>query len=386
MALSLTALEPPPNVVRVAAFWVCGVLAASMAVAAPPALPPLPGESAPPDGDTPKPTPKTPSPAKPKTPSDPAPERPAQPRDPEPERSSQTHDPEPAAPASPPSGGLGPIPDVEPPQPESSGPAVETEDPRENGSSGPRRGARQGAGAVPQLGPSEIPGEADEDERGARLRIPPPPRPPYTGVGLFIGASVTFAVALTEQIVAHVLVKRRCIDPISAETFEDIDDAEVLGEVVARCVPGVVPAIALRVHSDIGLLATIGLAAGGAILRGRRLAHDDVFGSGPDRDFRGLRWGGVGLLGLGVVTWFTTGAASWGMLAGCKSGTCATRARAMNFSMRSTSAVLIASGAGMLGFAEAYRRNRDRFIRDRALSLSPTFGPGYFGLGMSGQF
>jgi hypothetical protein len=205
-------------------------------------------------------------------------------------------------------------------------------------------------------------------------------------VALFVGASVTFAAALSEQIVAHVLVKRRCIDPIAAEKFDDIEDAEVLGEVVAKCIPGVIPAIALRVHSDIGLLASIGMAAGGAILRGRRLAHDDVFGGGPERDFRGLRWGGVSLIGLGVLTWFTTGGASWGMLAGCKSGKCATTARALNFSMRSTSAAFVAAGAGMLGFSEAYRRNREKFFRDRALSLFPTIGPQHAGLSLHGTF
>jgi hypothetical protein len=275
---------------------------------------------------------------------------------------------------------LGEVPEVEPPQPEITGPAAEP-DGEASGASGPRRGAPpRGPGTV-----SEIPGEFDDDR--PRLRIPPPARPPYSGVGLFVGASVTFATALTQQIVAHVLVKRRCIDPISSESFDDLeDDGDALGRVVLECIPGVVPAIPLRVQSDFALLATIGLAAGGAILRGRRLAHDHAFGDGAARDFRGLRWGGIGLIGLGVVTWVTTGSASWAMLASCDSGRCAATARALNFSMRSVSAVFIASGAGMLGFAEAYRRNHQSFLRDRAFSLFPTVGPQRVGIGMTGSF
>ena len=380
MTLALTAPLPPPTVVDVPASWLC-VLAATMAVAGPPALPPLPGSSAPADEEPEQDDPTAPQ--KPKqAPAQPAPVAPTRAKSSEPSPDT-TPDP-PASTTGPTRSGLDPIPEVEPPQPAVSGPP-----PEENpgaGEAGPSvRPPRRGPGAVPDLRPSEIPGEAD-DEAPGRVRIPPPPRPPYSGVGLFVGASVTFAVALTEQIVAHVLVKRRCIDPISAETFEDIEDAEVLGEVVARCVPGVIPAIALRVHSDIGLLATIGMAAGGAVLRGRRLAHDDVFGDRPSRDFVGLRWGGVSLIALGAVSWFTTGAGSWGMLASCRSAKCATRARALNFSMRSTSAVLVASGAGMLGFSEAHRRNRDRFVRDRALAVFPTFGPREAGVGISGRF
>lgn len=226
---------------------------------------------------------------------------------------------------------------------------------------------------------------AVEDD-GKPPAIPAPQRPPYTGVGLFIGASATFTIALAEQIVAHVLVKRRCIDPVDDESFEKVDDAEVLGEVVAQCIPGVIPAIVLRVHSDIGLLATIGLAAGGAILRGRRAAYDDVFADRPPRNVRRLRLAGISLIGVGVVTWFTTGAAAWGLLAGCKSGKCAARARLMAFTTRDAGAALVAAGAGMLGFAEAYRRGHGGFVRDRALSLAPTLGPRGFRLGLSGRF
>jgi hypothetical protein len=226
---------------------------------------------------------------------------------------------------------------------------------------------------------------------------------------MFIGASVTFAVALTEQIVAHVLVKRRCTDPVQKQIdqtaaneptdptidedgngipdiLEVPDEAEQAGELVIDCIPGVVPALALRVHSDLGLLATIGLAAAGGMLRARRAAYDDAFGRKPRRQFVGLRAAGISLIATGVVTWFSTGAGSWGWLASCKSGDCVTKARLMNFLSRDASALMVASGGAMLGFAEAYRRSYDRYERDRAWSVGPAVSSTHYGFSISGRF
>jgi hypothetical protein len=225
---------------------------------------------------------------------------------------------------------------------------------------------------------------------------------------VFIGAGVTFAIAVAEQAVAHVLVKRRCTDPVQRRLDEDAaneptdpmqdddgngipdilevdDEAERAGELVIDCIPGVVPALALRVHSDLGLLATIGLATAGGLLRARRAAHDDVFGQRPRRSFAGLRIGGITLIATGVVTWFGTGAGSWGWLSSCPDGPCVTRARLMNFLTRDASALMIASGGAMLGFAEAYRRNFDRYERDRAWSVGPAVGGTFVGLTLQGR-
>jgi hypothetical protein len=58
----------------------------------------------------------------------------------------------------------------------------------------------------------------------------------------------------------------------------------------------------------------------------------------------------------------------------------------MNFTTRDTGFVLIAAGGGLLGYAEAYRRNFGGFTRDKALSVAPTFGPRRLGLTLSGRF
>ena len=59
---------------------------------------------------------------------------------------------------------------------------------------------------------------------------------------------------------------------------------------------------------SIGLLiafrrtSALGLVAGGGALRGQRDAWDDVFGTAKPRKIAGLRWGGVALIGVGIVT------------------------------------------------------------------------------------
>jgi hypothetical protein len=148
----------------------------------------------------------------------------------------------------------------------------------------------------------------------------------------------------------------------------------------------VLPALALRVNSDLALLATIGLAAGGGALRGQRDAWDDVFGTPKPRKIGGLRIGGIALIGTGILTWFTTGAAAWGVLGKCRTSRCANAARAMAFSTRHVSAVLVASGAGMLAYAEAHRRHTSRYARDKAMTVQPVVSWGFAGLQLTGSF
>ena len=171
------------------------------------------------------------------------------------------------------------------------------------------------------------------------------------------------------------------MDPGQAQS-----EAEDLGSALLRCAPGVLPAVVLRVQSDLALLGTIGLATAGAVLRAQRRAYDDVFGDRPARPMMGLRVAGISLIGTGVVTWLTTGALSWGLLATCRDTRCAARARLMAFTTRDAGAVLIAAGSGMLGYALAHRRAYDRFVRDRALSVGTTLLPGGAGLSLSGRF
>lgn len=210
---------------------------------------------------------------------------------------------------------------------------------------------------------------------------------------MFIGAGITFSAALTEQIIAHVLVKRQCIDPFAkadnvdpADEMPDETRARNYSDALIECAPGVLPAVALRVHSDIGLLATIGLASAGAALRGQRAAYDDVFANRGPNAMLGLRAAGAGLVGAGVVTWFTTGAISWGLLAKCRSARCATRARLMSFTTRDTGAVLIAAGAGMLAYTISHRRGYDRILRERAMSVGLSWLPSGGGLSLRGRF
>lgn len=247
---------------------------------------------------------------------------------------------------------------------------------------------RDGPGAAPRMDGKAPEGLPSADDGDAPKKMPPPLRPPFRGIGLFVGAGVTFAVALSEQIAGHVLVKRRCIDPVARESMmvDDTQAAEELGNAVVRCLPGVVPAIALRVNSDLALLATIGMATAGAMIRAERTSYDHAFANRKQKNIPALRGAGVGLIAGGVITWFTLGPAAWALLSKCGTAKCATRSRAMAFVTRDIGAVMAASGAAMLGFAESYRRHHERFSRERAIMYAPIFGRGMAGLGVSGKF
>ncbi len=342
------------------------------ALSGPPVLPPLPGERPESEADPPATAESKPStPTRPSTP----PEKPTPPPA-APPAPAETDPAGTEPPAERPEGSFSIPVQAEPPQPEPVGPPPEGQDTKPPAAED--KPAADGPTAAPRIGEldSELPATV-------RLELPPPSRPPYRGTGLFIGAGVTFAIALTEQIIGHRLVKRRCIDPIGRGEF---DTSEDVGDVVAGCAPGVLPAIALRVHSDLGLLATIGLATAGAMTRANSEAYAHVFDTQRRRQVAGLRIGGLSLLGAGVVTWLTTGATAWGILGNCGSARCANGARLMAFITRDVSVAMIASGAGMLAFAEVYRRRHDGYTRDRALSIGPAVSRGTFGLSATGRF
>lgn len=387
---ALTGFAPPHNVGSVVEMTgLAWLVVTALAVAGPPALPPLPGERPP----EPEPTaPAKPQPAKPapRPTAKPAPAEPVSPTAPAP--SASPTPPPPSTTPPPPSPGAPDI--VEPPQPSASaGPPP--------GDPSPESSKDGNAPPMELESPDGAFGPDEEDERPMMPRLPPPPRPRYRGTGLFIGAGVTFAVALAEQIVAHVLVKRQCIDPIAANAMMDSDPVVIdpdnppdelpgnptdeLGEIVTQCAPGVVPALALRVHSDLGLLATIGMSAAGGALRGRQQAWDGVFEGTPHADYVGLRAAGIGLIAGGIVTWFSTSAASWAWLTSCDNGRCATRARLMNFTTRDASALMVAAGAGMLAFSETHRRASMQFERDRIFSIGVSRLPGGLMLGVHGR-
>jgi len=239
------------------------------------------------------------------------------------------------------------------------------------------------------MNPTPLPG--DDDAATPMKKMPPPSRPPYRGIALFAGAGAMFAVALAEQIASHVIVKRRCIEPVAKQAamtdpFDDETDAEEIGNAIIECVPGVLPVVALRVNSDLALIAMIGMATAGAILRADRTAYDHAFASKRNNKIARLRGAGIGLIAVGATAWLTLGPASWGLLAKCDDAKCATRARAMGFSMRDVGAVLVAGGAAMLAFSETYRRKHEAYSRERAILWAPAIGRGYAGVSLMQRF
>jgi hypothetical protein len=360
-----------------------GSLALASVMAGPPKLPPMPGQGAPPPDPVTAKLPTQPTPAKPSAPAT------AKPTAPAPDASSKPAT-TPAPSASPTTTTTTDVPtptfvppNAEPPQPE---PATNAPPPRD------------GAGASPPMRDDR---GRDDRSRGDRLpggddempvkKMPPPLRPPYKGIGLFTGAGVMLGVALAEQIASHIIVKRRCIEPAAEQAamtdpFDDDSDVEDVGNAILKCVPGVLPVVALRVNSDLALVAMIGMATAGAILRAERIAYDDVFAGRMSKRIPKLRGAGVGLIAVGAATWLTLGPASWGVLAKCDDAKCAGRARAMGFTTRTIGAALVAAGAAMLGFSESYRRKHEQFNRERALLWAPMFGRGLAGVSVQQRF
>lgn len=362
-------------------FWTSLVVASAMM--GPPKLPPMPGQSTPPE----EPAPQTPKPpgataklpgaptAKPKAVT-PAPAQPATPTGP-----AAAQPPTPKTPAG--SGSGFEVPNAEPPQPE---PIAKPPAPS------PSKPPRAGEGASPSMnpagGPPMLPGA---DPSTTRPKLPPPSRPPHRGIGLFVGAGTAFAVALAQQIAGHIIVKRRCIEPVAEQSamtdpFDSDTDAEEIGNAIIECVPGVLPIVALRVNSDLALLAAVGMATAGAVLRGERQAYDDAFASRMSKRIPALRGAGIGLVAGGALTWLTLGPASWGVLAKCDNAKCASRARAMAFISRDVGVALAAAGAGMLAFSESYRRRHEAFSRERALLWAPVVGRGFAGISLMQRF
>lgn len=343
----------------------------------PPDLPPLPGSERAPPPEQPKQRPSTPPPA-------PAPARPSSPP-PEP-IPDQPPGPAPAPPELPPDPKTLGLPEPDDPRavdPAAADPFANIEDaePPQPEVSGPPPAPEKGPGAAPMMPGAEpglIPGEDEQ-----RPWLPPPERPLYSGVGLFVGAGVTFVIAVVEQSIAHVLVAEECIRPSDGANLETSED---FGNLLVECAPGLVPAAALRIHSDLNLFATVLFSGVGAGLRANRDAWDVVFGEHRIRDRnRSLLIAGGALSGIGFATWLTTSAVAWNMLGNCGDADCAIRARLLAFTTRDLSVAMMAAGVGMLSYGFVARGARRRFERERAISVEPIAGLQMLGIGVRGS-
>lgn len=344
----------------------------------PPKLPPLPGQGAP--AEEPAPTqPQEPAPRPSPQPAvRPAPQ-PAPRTEPAPRPAPSPSVAAPIDPEAPPPGDFGSE-VIEPPQPVPVADVADVDDAEDpasdEGDDENRRPLRR-----PQGPPDRLPGE--ESDPASLFRMPPPERPPYGGVGMFIGSGASFAIALGGQIIGHSLLKRSCIDPAGRGEFDDED----AGAVIGRCAQGVVPAVVLRVQAGIALFTTVGLAAGGAALRGRRDAFDDTFsGTNKGRRVPALRAAGIALLGVGAASWLTGAAVAWSLLPRCGTARCANTNRVVALTTRSLSAAIVSAGGGMLVYSEAYRRNASLYRRERAMSIGPDLGRHHLGLSLGGKF
>ncbi len=331
------------------------VLAMTLTVAGPPPLPPLPGQSG-----------SEPAPRAGPLPQRPAPKAPAPASVPEASRPAPTPN-DAARPGPEPQGVEAPATDeftrpvlVEPPQPEPIAPS-----PPE-----PPPGAHTTATEAPRM--KDGPGRIGEEE-SLRVPLPPPERPPHSGVGLFATAGVLFALAVVEQAVGQVLVQRRCIDPLEGMvlTPEDLDDA------VFTCTSGVLPAFILQIHAGLNIVGAMALTAGGGGLRAERDAWDDVFKAERNRAHAKLRGTGVSLIAGGFGVWLTSSAVTFGLMVRCNTGGCVRRNRITGFVIRDVGFAMMTAGVGLLTYGEIYRRRRGLFDRERRMTLSPmAFGEG----------
>jgi hypothetical protein len=235
--------------------------------------------------------------------------------------------------------------------------------------------------AASEPGATEPTLEADADEPACETLAPtaelgpPPPTPTRTGSGLLIGGSLLGASALVQHLGVYLVVRDKCT--------KAIEDDATFGTRVAfsDCLVTSEGALALRVTSTLTLGASVGLIAAGATFRGRHIAHVDAEAGEVRRHRPYVAAGGV-LLGVGGVSWVVTRALVRANGIGCDDERCAVVADMLTLD---ASAIVIATGAALLGRGLAYR-NRMRRLTGAGMVVSPWATPRSVGLTLASHY
>lgn len=196
--------------------------------------------------------------------------------------------------------------------------------------------------------------------------VRPDPRPLGGGVGLSLGAGAALTTSIGLQVVAHMLVRRRCLDPLVSSENPGIDRAAI-----ARCVADEPGLVAASVGGGLGMLASVGLAGGAGWARGGSASRSDR------TPRRGARAVGAIFVALGLST-IITSTAQFGE---CATSQCHSDMRIVDLVVRNAGALLVAGGTGMLTHDRRLRGSRTSRVKMN-LEVKPTM----VGVSMTARF
>lgn len=197
--------------------------------------------------------------------------------------------------------------------------------------------------------------------------LPPPPmvdRP--TGLGLLIAGPLVVSVGGPLLLLANDAWRRNC-GPTSS---------------TSRCARGSMLSISAQVLSLGAFAGGIAMTAAGAKRRGVYDAMEDRL-RGASRHHSGLLVAGAVTLSLSVAGMGIARLLLWIPTPECQTVECVRSYQRASTLTVSGLAVAATAGAGMLAYAQGYRRATTRGAR---LSLSPVLARGYGGLGLNGWF
>lgn len=210
---------------------------------------------------------------------------------------------------------------------------------------------------VAPLAPDLEPAPGLEADPGERYITVKPPR--WRGTGVLIGAGALYAAAIAFQ----------------------AGDSALCGD----CAVGVV--------ERLFLFGSMGMAAGGAVLRGHADAYDDTALRRDRPDTRKTLIAGAVLTGAGAVMGLVNEGLWWGCVVtgdGPYDTTNEFNGSGCNYlagrALLDVGTATTAAGLGLLGWSLTYSRDAKAYERARVIGLRPTLGRDRWGLGIGGRF
>ena len=176
-------------------------------------------------------------------------------------------------------------------------------------------------------------------------------------MGFALGATAALGASIGLQVLAHTLVKRRCIAGLAITEEVASDHATI-----AACIAGEPGAVAAGVGGGITLLAGIGLAAGSGWLRGEYAV------SHRENQWRGGRAVGAAMVVLGLAGAIVVQVEA--QRTTCTTAKCYEEQRLLGLVGRSSGGLLVAGGASLLGFDARLRARGPRYAGVQ-MHLSP---------------
>ena len=201
-----------------------------------------------------------------------------------------------------------------------------------------------------------------------------PVRQPKSGIGLLIAGPLVAAAGVPFSLLGNMAYRRTCVD----------SDAATASEEALECTAGVFGSIALHTLAFVAYAGGVGMTGGGAMLRGRFNAWDDVQSASERRSTVGFKAGGGVLVGLSAALLLTSRIMLWVRMLDCDDVQCVQTRQNIATALVGTSVIGLGAGVGMLGYAGAYDRGLRRYGGN--VALLPAIGTRHGGLRLVARF